>query len=174
MRALRLNIDRIQERARRDEQAVSLAAAKADIRAGFGKFDLTDPRTIGREDLHAVIAVANPARADPDVALGVDPHAVGESRLAVERHVDQGARVRELVAVEIVLPDDVLGVGVMRDAGVADIDLLVVVAEGDAVRLERFVGYFCHLTALGSEPVYRLLLVRLVRAGIGLLSLINA
>jgi hypothetical protein len=28
----------------------------------------------------------------------------------------------------------------MRDPGIADIDLLVVMAEGDAVRLERFVG----------------------------------
>jgi hypothetical protein len=51
------------------------------------------------------------------------------------------------------LPDDVLGSGIVRDAGIADIDLLVVVAERDAVRLERFVGYLGDLAGLRVDPV---------------------
>src|SRR3954468_264539 len=62
----------------------------------------------------------------------------------------------------------------MRRAGVADIDLLVVVAEGDAVRLEWLIGDLGHLARLRVEPVDRLLLVGLIRTGVGALALIDA
>src|SRR5712664_961989 len=153
MRALGFDIDGIERLAGRHEQAVSLLAAEADIGAGLGQENLTDAHAVRREDLDAVIAWADPSGADPDVALGVDPQAIGEARLAVQRHVDELLRIRKLVAIEIVTPDDILGVGIVRDTGIADIDLLVVVAEGDAVRLERFVGDLADLTALCVDPV---------------------
>src|SRR6266849_3148573 len=174
MRALRLDIDGIERLAGRHEQAVSFLAAEADIGAGLGQTDLTDARAIGREHLDAIVAVADPTGADPDVAIDVDPQSVRESRLAVECHVDQRARVGEFVVVEIVLPDDVLGIGIVRDAGIADIDLFIVMAEGDAVRLERFVGDLADLTGLRIKPVHRLFLIGLSRAGIGPLPLVDA
>src|ERR1700716_407289 len=174
MRALRLDIDRIQRLAGRHEQAISLLAAEADIGAGLGQANLTDARPVRRENLDAVIAIADPARADPDVAIDVDPQTIREARLAVEGHVDQRARVREFVAVQIVLPDNILGIGIVRDAGIANIDFLVVVAEGDAVRLEWFVGDLGDLAGLRIEPVHRLFLIRLVGAGIRPLSLVDA
>src|SRR3981081_1748667 len=93
MRALGLDIDRIQRLAGRHEQAVALLAAEADIGAGLGQQNLADPGAIRREHLDAVIAWADPARADPDVAFGVDPQSVRKTRLAVEFHVDQRAWV---------------------------------------------------------------------------------
>src|ERR1700733_9883351 len=171
--ALGLHIDRVERLAGGHEQAVSFFAAEADIGAGLGQANLTDPFAVGRKNLDAVIAIADPSGADPDVALGIDPHAVREAGFAVERHIDQRARVRQLVAVEVVLPDDVLGLRVVRDTGVADIDLLVVVAEGDAIRLERVFGDFGYLAGLAVEPVDRLFLIGLDRAGIGLLALVD-
>src|ERR1700733_5079984 len=99
MRALGLDIDSIQRLAGRHEQAVSLFATKAEIGAGLGQTNLRDTLAIRCKNLDAVIAVADPARADPDIAFGIDPHAIRETGFAVERHVDQRARVRELVAV---------------------------------------------------------------------------
>src|SRR3954464_14213628 len=79
MRALRLHIHRIERLACRHEQPVALLAAEADIGAGFGQADLTDPDTLRREDLHRVITTADPAGADPDIAVGIDSQAVGET-----------------------------------------------------------------------------------------------
>src|ERR1700722_11468398 len=173
MGALGLDIDRVQRLARGHEQTVSLLAAEADIGAGFWQANLTDQLAVRRENLDAVIVIANPSRTDPDIALGIDPHAVRKAGFAVQRHVDQRARVRQLVAVEIVLPDDVLRLRVVGDAGVADINLLVVVAESDAIRLEGIFGDFGHLAGLAVEPVDRLFLIGLDRPGIGLLALID-
>src|ERR1700729_2944359 len=140
MRALRFDIDRIQRLARGHEQAIALLAAEAEIGAGLRQADLTDPLAVRRKDLDTVIAVADPSGTHPDIAFGVDAQAVREAGFAVERHVDQRARVRKLVAIQVVLPDDVFGLRIMGDAGVADIDLLVVVAKRNTIRLERFVG----------------------------------
>src|SRR5664279_442029 len=55
MRALGLDIDRVQRLARRHEQAVALLAAEAEIGAGLGQADLADARAVGCEDLDAII-----------------------------------------------------------------------------------------------------------------------
>src|SRR5207342_133948 len=79
MRALCLDIDRIQRLTGRHEQAVSLLAAEADIGAGLGQANLTDACAIGRKYLDAVVAVADPACADPDIPLGIDPKPIREA-----------------------------------------------------------------------------------------------
>src|SRR5258708_2852009 len=71
--------DGIERLARGHEQAVALLAAEGEIGAGLGQEDLADPLAIRREDLHAVIAGSHPARADPDIAVDVDAHAVREA-----------------------------------------------------------------------------------------------
>src|SRR5258708_7992040 len=109
--ALGCDIDRIQRLARRHEQAVALLAAEADVGAGLRQADLADAHPIRRENLDAVVALADPSGADPDVAVDVDPQSVRESRLAVEGHVDQRFRIGKLGAIKVVLPDDVLALG---------------------------------------------------------------
>src|ERR1700733_6775667 len=74
MRALGFHIDRVQRLAGRHEQAVSFPAAEADIGAGLGQAYLADAVAVRCENLDAVIAIADPAGADPDVAIGIDPH----------------------------------------------------------------------------------------------------
>src|SRR5882757_9446088 len=110
MRALRLHIDRIQRLACRHEQPVSLLAAEADIGAGLGQFDLANARAVRGEDVHAVIAVTDPAGADPGIAVGIDAKAIRKTRFAVERLVGEHTWSGKLVAVESVLADDVLSV----------------------------------------------------------------
>src|SRR3954451_4672570 len=88
--------------------------------------------------------------------------------------VDQLLRVRQLRPVDVVRPHHVLGFGIMRDAGVADIELLVVVTESDAVRLERLVGHLRDLAALWVNAINRFLLIRLQRTGVGKLALVDA
>src|SRR5258708_12405116 len=108
MRALRLDIDRIQRLARRHEQAVALLAAEGDIGAGFGQKDLADARAVRCENLDAVIAWPDPARADPDIAVDVDPPTIVESGLAVDLHVHQRARLAALVPLNIALPPHIV------------------------------------------------------------------
>src|SRR5579871_2119747 len=87
--SLRLDIDRVERLARGHEQAVSFLAAETEIGAAFRQTDLPDPMpVVGRKHLNAVVTLADPAGADPDIAFGVDPQAVREARSAVQRHVD--------------------------------------------------------------------------------------
>src|SRR3569832_470726 len=80
VRALRLAIDRIERLACGHEQAVSLLAAKTKIGAAFRQTNLADPlAVVGRKDLHAVIAFADPSGADPDIAFGIDAKTVGKA-----------------------------------------------------------------------------------------------
>src|SRR5437879_1257463 len=79
VRAARLDIDRIERLARGHEQTVALGAAEAHVRADFRQQDLANARAIRREDMDAVVAVADPAGARPDVAVLIAADAVGEA-----------------------------------------------------------------------------------------------
>ena len=138
MRALRLHIDRIERLARGHEQPVALLAAEADIGAGFGQQDLPDARAVSaRTPARRHSRRADPAGTDPDVALGVDSAARRGSLTCRRAHVDQTLRVRQLRRRRCRRTTRRFSAcRVMRDAGVADIELLVVVAESDAVGLE--------------------------------------
>src|ERR1700710_1509944 len=94
MRALGLDIDRIKRLAGGHEQPIALLAAEADIGAGLGQADLADPCAVRCEHLAAVIPSAAPAGPDPYIVVDIDPQAIREAGFAVERHVDELARVR--------------------------------------------------------------------------------
>src|SRR5690606_4563858 len=79
MGTLCLDVHGIQGRAARHEQPVALAAAEADVAADFRQQDLTDARAVGGKDVHAVIAIADPASAGPNVAVHVAANSVGEA-----------------------------------------------------------------------------------------------
>ena len=92
MRALGLHVDRVKRLAAGHEQAVALGAAEADVGADFRQHDLADAVAVRREDMDAVVAVADPAGAGPDIAVDVAADAVGEAGAdAVERHVGEAA-----------------------------------------------------------------------------------
>src|SRR5688572_16799242 len=113
MGTTRLHVHRIEGLARCHEQTIALSPAEADITADLWQADLADTGTIGRKDVHTVVAVAYPSHAGPDVAVLVAADAIGEARLAVERHLGEGLAILELIAIHVVHPDEALGVGVV-------------------------------------------------------------
>src|SRR5690606_15186119 len=106
-----------------------------------------------------VVAIADPARARPDVAVDVAADAVGDARLAVELHRGELAPVRELLPVDDVPHLDVLRRAlVVGRAGVGDVELLVIGREAEAVRLEDLVGDLLDRVAVTNvDPIDRLL-----------------
>src|SRR5215218_3137830 len=141
MRAPRLHGHHVKRLARRHEELVPPCAAEADVGADLRQADLANALAVGREDVDAVVAVAHPAGADPDVALLVAADAVAEAAFPAEVHVAEGARVAEAGAVHVVAPDDILRLLIVRLPAVGDIEAAVVGGEADAVRLERLVRY---------------------------------
>ena len=81
VRTLRFDVDGVQRLAAGHEQAVALGAAEADVAADLRQQDLADARAVRGEDVDAVVAVADPAGAGPDVAVDVGADAVGEAGL---------------------------------------------------------------------------------------------
>src|SRR5687768_7091989 len=56
-RALRVDVQRIERRARGHEQAVAVRAAEAEVGAALGQIDAADQPAVGIEDRHAVEAL---------------------------------------------------------------------------------------------------------------------
>src|SRR5580765_7434865 len=77
-------LDRIQARPRGYEKRLSILAAEAEIRRGFGDGDPLDEFSIGREYLHAV------AGAGPDLAFFVAADAVGDAFVDDAEHFAAG------------------------------------------------------------------------------------
>src|SRR5262245_4418156 len=63
----RLDIEGIERLARSHEQPVHFGAAEGHVRADLRQADLADPLPMWREDVHAVVAVADPAGGGPDI-----------------------------------------------------------------------------------------------------------
>ena len=162
MCALRLDVDGVQRLAGGHEQAVAFGAAEADVAADLRQQDLADARAVGGEDVDAVVAVADPAGAAqmlPSMSQRM-PSAKPATLLAVRVciFIEANSRpLRELPAVVDDVPDlDVLRrVGVVRGAGVGDVELLVVGREAEAVRLEDLVAVdqLVDLAGLGVDAV---------------------
>src|SRR5262245_5820899 len=146
-RPLCLDVHRVQRLAAGHEQAIAFRAAEADVAANLRQQDQADAGAVRGEDMNPVIAVAHPAGADPEIAVGVAADAVGKA----------GTYSTQLVATDTGAPDDLAGdslklhrgelaalaeplavVGyvvdhdvprgffVMRRAGLGNVDLLVI------------------------------------------------
>ena len=86
MRSLGFYVDRIKRLAGGHEESIPLGATEADIATDLGQENLTDPISIGREDVDPIVALAHPAGAGPDVAVDIRPNAIRETRLSPEFH----------------------------------------------------------------------------------------
>src|SRR5260370_182039 len=87
--------------------------------------------------MHTVITFADPTGADPDVAVHIGANAVGESRLAVQIHVDELAALAELDSVNDVVHHNVFrGFFIVRGAGVGHIELFVIALDTQSLGLE--------------------------------------
>src|SRR5215831_16367194 len=84
--APRVHVDRVDRLATRDEQAIALGPAEAQVGAALGQEYAPDELALGVPDSHAVVPFAA-APAAPEVALGVDAEAVGNAGPAVDEHL---------------------------------------------------------------------------------------
>src|ERR1700730_18633981 len=105
------DVDGVERLAAGHEEAVALRAAEGDVRDDLRHLDVADARAVGVEDVHAVVALADPAHAGPDIAVLVAADAVGEAALAVVLAGGEHPRVLEAPAVDVVDPDAALRVG---------------------------------------------------------------
>src|SRR4029077_8702873 len=104
--ALGFDVERIDRLARRHEETGALNAAKTQIGAAFGQHDTADHLATRREDRNPVLGLAARPCA-PEIALGVDSHAVGAARFgAVELTPVRGlgAVVDDIVDLDRALP----------------------------------------------------------------------
>src|SRR6266436_2842552 len=76
MRSFGVNIDGVERLARNHEQPVSLFTPKTQIRANLRQHNHTNPLSIGCEDMHTVVAGADPAGGGPDVAISVSADSI--------------------------------------------------------------------------------------------------
>lgn len=78
--------------------------ARLDTISGMRIIPIRVPSVRGKH-VHAVITVADPTHARPDIAVLVATDAVGKTDLAVHFHAGERLAVLELLAVHIVDPD---------------------------------------------------------------------
>src|SRR5499427_8377292 len=126
--ALRVDVKRVERMARGHEQPVAIAPAEADVGAAFRQIDVTDRLAGGIEYPHAVEFGRAHAPAAPQVAVDIDPEAVGR---AARAGVDQHLAVADLGAVgrHVVGQDGAMRLGARGH----DIELLLVGREREPV-----------------------------------------
>src|SRR5438034_8229460 len=77
MRALGLDVNGVEGLAGGHEQTVAFFASKTNVRADFRQQNHPDSTAFRRKYVHAVVAIAHPARRGPEVAIDVAADAVG-------------------------------------------------------------------------------------------------
>src|SRR4051794_20520366 len=147
-RALVVDVDGVDRRARRHEQPVPLLAAEAQVGARLRQVDLADQVPARRVAADPVLPRVGPPHAAPDVALRVDPHPVGKAGREV---LGEDLVVRELVAVHV--EDAHIRAPAVRDPAVDDVEPPLVGRERDPVRLVEAVGDHRRPPGARVEPV---------------------
>ena len=113
LRPLGLHVEREKRMADGHEETVLLHAAKTDIGAGSGQVDFPEEIAFGGKTVDAVIALATPAGAGPEIAFRVGANAIGVSG----GRCDEDAVVFQPAAV-----DDIENTNVLWGAGVDDVE----------------------------------------------------
>ena len=97
-RALRAGVDRVERGRAADVEAISAAAAEAQIGARLRHVDLADEVAVGSVAAHPVLLRVAPAHGAPDIAVDVAAHAVGVAGLEI---LGEDPAVRELAALDV-------------------------------------------------------------------------
>src|SRR5215207_4067610 len=71
VRPARIDVHRVDGLTGGDHQPVALGATKDQVRGRLREADVADALAFRREDVHPVIAIANPTAGGPDVAVNV-------------------------------------------------------------------------------------------------------
>ena len=144
--ALRFDVQRIDRLARRHEEAVASAAAETQIGAALGQHDAADHFAVGRKHDDAIFCLAAGPSA-PQIAVHVDPDAVGAARLGGAELASVGGRSAvfdDVVDLHRALP------GARR---VDDVEQLLVGREGQPVGPLHVADRNRHLSRGRVEPI---------------------
>src|SRR5215471_363365 len=131
MGALGLDVDGVQRLAGGHKQTVSLRPAEAKIGANLWEQNLAYALPVWSEYLDPVVAGANPAGADPYIAVHVRANAIGKpgelSAFHLEFHRAELSAVLQFLPFHHVEDHDVLGrLRIMGRSGITDVQLFVI------------------------------------------------
>src|SRR5829696_10099826 len=132
----RVDVDRVDGLTGGDHQPVALGTTEDEIGGRLRQADVADALALWGEDVHPVVAIADPAARGPDVAVDVGAHRIRSDLLPVHHDVGEDPAI-----IQGGLVDHVEDLDVTRArAGVDDVELLVVRGEAQAVRCLELVG----------------------------------
>src|SRR2546429_846343 len=150
--SLHTRVDRIERCRAADVKSISLLTAEAQVGDSFRYVDLAEQIAVRSVAAHAVLVRIAPTHGAPDTPGGVTAQPVGDAGLG---HFREDAAVRHLSGCNIQVEDaDMRGVvRPVREAGVDDIELLLVRREGNAVGLHEVIDDKLDVTRFRIDSV---------------------
>src|ERR1700730_16956503 len=150
--ALHTRVDCIERCRAADIESVSLLTAEAQVGDSFRYVDLAEQIAVFGVAAHAVLFRVTPTHGAPDTPFGVTAHPVGNAGLG---HFRKHFAVRHLSGphIHVEHADMRRVVGPVREAGVENIELLLVRREGNAVGLHEVIDDNLDVTGFRIHPV---------------------
>src|SRR5712672_52080 len=149
---LHTRVDCIERCRAADVKSVSLLTAEAQVGDSFRYMDLAEQIAVSSVAAHAILVRIAPTHRAPNTAFGVTAHPIGNAGLG---HFRKDFAVRSFSGREIDVENaDMRRVfWPVREAGVADIELLLVGREGKAVGLDEVIDDNFDVTGFWIHPV---------------------
>src|SRR3981189_1510111 len=150
--ALRTGVDCVERGRASDVKSISLLTAEAQVGDGFRYVDLAEQIAVSSVAAHAVLVRIAPTHGAPETPGGVAAQPVGDAGLG---HVRKDFAVRHLSGrhIQVEHADMRRVVRPVREAGVADIELLLVRREAKAVGLHEVIDDNLDITGFRIHPV---------------------
>src|ERR1700674_2379340 len=150
--ALHTRVDCIERCRAADIKSVSLLTAEAQVGDSFRYVDLAEQIAVRSVAADSVLVRIAPTHGAPNTPIGVTAHPVGNAGL---RHFREDFAVRHLSGphIQVEHADMRRVVRPVREAGVEDIELLLVGGEGNAVGLHEVIDDNLDVTGFRIHPV---------------------
>src|SRR5216683_4060472 len=150
--ALHTRVDCIERCRAADVKSVSLLTAEAQVGDSFRYVDLAEQIAVFSVAAHAVLVWIAPTHGAPNTPFGVTAHPVGNAGLG---HFRKDFAVRNFSGpyIQVEHADMRRVVRPVREAGVEDIELLLVRREGNAVGLHEVIDDNLDVTRFRIHPV---------------------
>src|SRR5262249_6230838 len=150
--ALHARVDCIERCRTADVKSISLLTAEAQVGDSFWYVDLAEQIAVWSVAAHAVLVRIAPTHGAPNAPGGVTAQPVGNARLG---HVGKDLAVRQLARrmIDVEHADMRWVVRPVREAGVDDIELLLVRRQGDAIGLHEVVNDNLDVPGFRIDPV---------------------
>src|SRR6267154_3717651 len=150
--ALHTRVDCVERRRAADIKSISLLTAEAQVGDGFRYVDLAEQIAVSSVTAHAVLVGIAPTHGAPETPGGVTAQPVGNAGLGYFR---KDFAVRHLSGrhIQVEHADMRRVVRPVREAGVADIELLLVRREAKAVGLHEVIDDNLDVTRFRIHPI---------------------